>query len=328
MKDFDLISIGDASLDAFIAPIEHEAFCTLDREQCLICFNYADKIPVSELDFSIGGNAANNAVGVSRLGLKTAILATTGSDQTGERIKKALESEGVTTQFIDIKEGKISNYSTVVRYSGERTIFVYHAPYDYKFPDNPPLSHWAYLTSMGRGFEPYYAKVVEWAKQNKTKIAFNPGSYQMKAGLTALKDIFPLLEVLFVNKEEATKFMNDANSADEKQLLAGMIQLGAKKAVITDGPNGSFAFDGEKYYRAGVLPVDAYERTGAGDAFATGCIAALVDGRDMSEAILWGTVNSASVIGHIGPQAGLLTKEQLPEWLDRAKSSGLKVEEF
>lgn len=325
---YDLISIGDASLDVFIAPIEHEEFCTIDKEKCLVCFSYADKIPVSELDFSVGGNAANNAVGMSRLGLKVAILLTVGSDEAGERIKKSLDQEGVSTQFVGIQEGIVSNFSTVVNYSGERTIFVYHAPFEYKFPDNPPKAAWAYLTSMGKGFEPFYEKVVAWARQNSTKIAFNPGSFQMKGGIDSLRSLFPLIEVLFVNREEAAKFMNDANSADEKQLLQGMVQLGAKKAVITDGANGSFAFDGQKYYRAGVLPVDAYERTGAGDSFATGVLAALIQGKAMDEALLWGTTNSASVIGHIGPQKGLLKKEELPVWLEKAKSSGVKVEEF
>lgn len=325
---FDLVSIGDASIDVFIAPSEHEALCTLDREQCLVCFNYADKIPVETLEFSVGGNAANNAVGATRLGIKTAILLTVGDDKTGKRIIETLQSEGVDTEFVRVQQNSISNYNTVIMYNGERTIFTHHPPYNYVFPDNPPAAQWAYLTSMGKGFEEFYIHVEQWARKNETKVVFNPGSYQMKAGINALRGLFPLIEVLFVNKEEAAKFMGDGNSASEKQLLQGMVQLGVKKAVITDGANGAFAYDGSRYYRAGVLPVDAYERTGAGDSFATGCLAALIQGRGMDEGLLWGTVNSASVIGHVGPQKGLLRKEQMAEWLERARSSGIGVEGF
>lgn len=328
MDKFDLISIGDASLDVFIAPTEHEAFCTLDKEQCLICFNYADKIPVSELQFSVGGNAANNAVGSSRLGVKTAIVLTVGDDSTGERIINSLKNEGVDTSFITHQKNSISNYSTAVMYSGERTIFVYHAPYSYQFPANLPKSPWAYLTSMGKGFEEFYGQVVKWAKENSVKIVFNPGSYQMKAGINALRDLFPLIEILFVNKEEAAAFLGDKVGEDDKKLLIGMVQLGVKKAVVTDGAKGATAYDGQKYYKSGVLPVDAYERTGAGDAFASGVLAALIQGKNIDEALLWGTINSSSVIGHIGPQKGLLKKEELPVWLERAKSSNVKVGEF
>lgn len=328
MNNFDLVSIGDASFDVFIAPTEHEAFCTLDREKCLICFNYADKIPVEEIYFTLGGNAANNAVGCTRLGVRTVILVTVGQDKTGERITESLKQDGVDTSFIRQQPDCITNYNTAVMYNGERTIFTYHAPYDYEFPENPPVAPWAYLTSMGRGFEVYYERMIEWARANTVKIVFNPGSYQMRAGIDALRNLFPLLEIIFVNKEEAAKFLGDKVSQDEKQMLLGLVQLGVKKAVITDGANGAFGFDGQKYYRSTVFPVDAYERTGAGDSFASGCLAAMIQGRGMDEALLWGTINSASVIGHIGPQAGLLKKEQLPEWLERAKSSGVKVEEF
>lgn len=326
--DFDLVSIGDASLDVFIAPVEHEEFCSIDREKCLVCFSYADKIPVKEIHFVVGGNAANNAVGASRLGVRTTILLTVGGDKTGEQIIETLVKERVDTSNVRRDPNVMSGYNTAIMYNGERTIFTYHPPFKYVFPDNPPRAGWAYLTSMGKEFAPFYEKVIEWAGSNKIKIGFNPGSYQMKIGIDALRDLFPLIEVLFVNREEAARLMGDGKAANEKQLLAGMVQLGARKAVITDGVNGSFAYDGQKYYRCGVLPVDAYERTGAGDSFATGCLAALIEGRGVDEAILWGTVNSASVIGHVGPQAGLLKKEQLPEWLERAKSSGVKVEEF
>lgn len=328
MESFDLVSIGDSSLDVFLAPIEHEEFCTIDREKCLVCFSYAEKIPVKEIQFSVGGNAANNAVGASRLGIKTTIMVTVGGDSAGNQIIETLVRERVDTNFVKRDPSVMSGYNSAIMYNGERTIFTYHPPMKYVFPESPPSAGWAYLTSMGQEFAPFYEQVVAWAKAQNVKIVFNPGSYQMKAGIDALRNLFPLIEVLFVNREEAARLMGDGNSVDPKQLLSGMVQLGAKKSVITDGSNGSFAYDGEKYYRTGVLPVDAYERTGAGDAFATGCLAALIQEKGMDEALIWGTANSASVIGHVGPQKGLLTKEQLPEWLERAQSSGVKAEEF
>jgi sugar/nucleoside kinase (ribokinase family) len=98
--------------------------------------------------------------------------------------------------------------------------------------------------------------------------------------------------------------------------------------VITDGANGAMAYDSinGKFMKVGVLPVDAYERTGAGDAFGSGCLSALIHGKTLDEALLWGTCNSASVIGYTGSQKGLLKFDEMPVWLERAKSSGVKVE--
>ncbi len=83
---FTLLSIGDASIDTFITPTETETLCRVAEKDCLICFSYGDKIPVKNLEFSSGGNAANNAVGASRLGIKTQILITLGDDDIGSQI--------------------------------------------------------------------------------------------------------------------------------------------------------------------------------------------------------------------------------------------------
>lgn len=229
----------------------------------------------------------------------------------------------------------VSNYSTVINYSGERTIFTYNAPKDYVLPENFPQSAWIYLTSMGENFKDSYEKVFSFVKANPNiKLAFNPGSRQLKMGLAALKDILSVTGVLFVNREEAEKLTGLSGSLNkEKELLNLLGEIGVKIPIVTDGNSGSFAYDGVahdgvKYYRCGVLPLDAYERTGAGDAFGSGTLSALIKGKSLDEALLWGTVNSASVISFVGSQKGLLTEAQIPEWLERAKSSEVKVEEF
>ena len=69
MENFDLLSIGDASIDTFMTPLESETLCKIDTKECFIAFAYGEKIPVKNLEFSAGGNAANNAVGTRRMGL-------------------------------------------------------------------------------------------------------------------------------------------------------------------------------------------------------------------------------------------------------------------
>ena len=112
--------------------------------------------------------------------------------------------------------------------------------------------------------------------------------------------------------------------------MLALSKLGPKICVITDGSGGSIVYDSinQKFLKAGILPVDAYERTGAGDAFGSGVLGALVKGKSVEEALVWGTVNSASVIGYIGPQKGLLKLDEMDEWVERARSSGTRVSEF
>ena len=329
-QETQLLSIGDATLDVFIAPTESEEYCQVNTKECFIAFAYGEKIPVKNLEFSIGGNAANNAVGTTRLGVKTSLVLTLGDDSVGNQIVERLRAEGVDLTYVIQQPSTKSNFSTVVTYQGERTIFTYHAPRSYEFPVQLPVAPWVYLTSMGESFRPFYNHIIDWLKKNPTvKLAFNPGSWQLRAGLEGIGDVMALAHVLFVNREEAEKLVGMEDShGKEKELLAAVGKLGPKIMVITDGSSGSFVSDGTAYVKAGVLPVDAYERTGAGDAFGSGALSAIIKGKSFEEALVWGTVNSASVIGYTGAQRGLLRTEEISEWVERARSSGMTVGPF
>lgn len=327
---FDLLSIGDATVDVFMNPTETETLCELDDKKCRICFAYGDKIPVRNLEFTIGGNAANNSVGSSRLGLKSAIVLTLGDDTIGKLIVERLQKEGVDTTYVIAQPATSSNYSTIINYGGERTIFTYHAPRSYEFPVQLPVVPWVYLTSMGESYRPFYNHFVDWIRRNtQVRLAFNPGSWQIRAGVEGIKDVLNLTNLIFINRQEAEKFSGIADSTGkERELLTAVNKLGPDIVVVTDATNGSYVFDGQRFLKCGVLPVDAYERTGAGDAYGTGFLSAVIKGKSLEEALIWGTLNSASVIGYVGAQKGLLKEDEMVDWIERAKSSGVKVEEF
>ncbi|MEK7526320.1 MAG: carbohydrate kinase family protein [Patescibacteria group bacterium] len=327
-EPLDLLTIGDATMDVFLIPTESDVLCSLNDKDCQVCFTYGAKIPVKSMEFSIGGNAANNAIGTRRLGIKTAIVVSLGDDSVGKMIVDRLVSENVATNFVHEQTGSISNYSTIIRYQGERTIFTYHAPRIYEFPNNLPFTNWVYLTSLGENFRPFYDQVVKWISP-QTKLAFNPGSWQLKNGIDSISDVIAKTYLLFVNREEAETLTKLTDSdGKEKQLLKALFDLGVKVPVVTDGNNGSFCFDGNVYIQAGILPIEATERTGAGDAFGSGVLSALIKGKTLKEAIVWGTVNSTSVIGFTGSQKGLVRESEMEAWLAKAKEMKMKIEEF
>ncbi len=331
-NEFDIISIGDSTYDTFLTPSESESLCDINNEHCYICFTYGDKIPVKTMDFSVGGNAANNAVGCARLGLKTAILTSIGTDLVGETILHKLHTEHIDVSFITKEAKGASNASTVIAYSGERTIFTFHAPHHYEVPEMFPKSNWYYLTSLGDNFEEYYKKVIEKIKAVNGKIAFNPGSRQLRGDTELLQKCVSTSDLVYINLEEARRIVgftqSDAKIMGVRELLQNISKMGPSQVIVTDGGNGSYAVENGAFFKCGVLPVDAYERTGAGDAFGSGSLAALVQGKSLKEALLWGTVNSASVIGYTGGQRGLLREGEIYDWIERAESSGVITTTF
>lgn len=330
MSSLDLLSVGDANLDAFIVPSESETLCDIDTKKCFIAFSYADKIPVKNLEFCVGGNATNNAVGTKRLGINVGAVLTLGDDSTGIQIIEKLKLEEVDLTYVICQPSTLSNFNMVVTYTGERTIFTYHAPRSYEFPVQLPHVSWVYLTSMGESYRPFYTHITEWLVKNpETKLAFNPGSWQLRGGIKEIGNVFKLSHIVFVNKQEAEKLTGFESLGDvTKELLMALSGLGPKISVITDGGNGAYVFDGHRFLHCGVLPMDAYERTGAGDAFGSGFLGAVIKGKTIDEALIWGTVNSASVIGYIGAQKGLLKEEDIDTWVERFKSSGVAVTEM
>jgi len=328
-----LIVFGSARIDAFLGLPEDRAdtFCDLDTKKCVLQLSYASKIPMESVDFRLGGNGANVAVGTKRLGVSSVLVAEVGSGVMGDYARKELETQGVDMSFVTQTPEVPAGFGAVISYQGERTILSYYPPGEPPFPQefNSCTAQWAYLTSVGESFEKYYGRILEWLNHCNPKIAFNPGGRQIGKGQDWLKPYLERTEILLANREESQEIARFPDSfGKEKELIQALVALGPKKVVVTDGRNGSYGFDGEKYYRLGILPMEAISRTGAGDATSTGILAATIQGKTLSEAMLWGMLNSTSVIGYIGPQPGLLYERDMPIWIKRADEANIRTEEI
>lgn len=304
---FDLISIGDCTIDNFVQIHDAEVKCNLNKTDCRLCVEYGDKIPVDKLSHEVAGNAANSAVGAARLKLKNAIYTNIGSDPSGRQILEKLKNEEVNTRYVAVNEGMESNLSTVLIFQRERTIFVYHQQWEYRLPDLD-FAKWVYFTSVGESFTQsnLLGELDAYLERTGAKLLYNPGTYQIKAGVKKNPKLLTLTELFVVNKDEAGRILGKEDISIKK-LLKGIADLGPKMVVITDGKEGSYGFDGERFYHIGIFPANLVEMTGAGDAYATGLLAGLFYGNSLAQSMRWGAANGAAVVEQIGPQAGLLS---------------------
>lgn len=311
---FDIISIGDATIDTFIVVKDVEIMEGGKKAQ----ISWGDKLPVQGFYRSVAGNAANNAVGSARLGLSTAFYTVLAHDTGGREIVHKMEKEGVSTRYIEKNDKHPTNNSIVLSHEGERTIFVYHEHRKYKLP-NLVHSKWVYLTSMGEGFEAIYEDLAKYLDRYKVNLGFNPGTFQLRKGIKANAIMLERTSLLSLNVEEAQSWVGECGR-DPEELCKRLRDLGPKAVALTDGRRGAYSNSAEGFYYMEEFPGPRVEATGAGDSFTTAYLAALIHGLPHSEALRWGPVNAGSVVQKIGPQEGLLTRAELEARLRKMKA--------
>lgn len=324
MKDLDVLTIGDALIDIFLLLKEDSEDFHVDKKENELCLRLGAKIPIDHSAMSLGGNACNVAVGIRRLGLRSGIVAETGEDDFSEKIIKELSSERVNIDQMKQTPGTPSTFSVVVSVTNERTIFSRHMVRDHDFSMQNLSTEWIYLTSLGEKWRQAYRKVSDYAQKNHVKLAFNPGTHQLEHGKESFQDVLPITDILFINREEGEKIAYDHeySPGDERtsieELLHDLRKLGPKIISITDGVDGSYTIDAkENITKQGIMPSHVREKTGVGDAYAAGFLAAIIHGKPIVTAMQWGATSSASVIEHVGAVTGLLTHRQMEERLKK-----------
>jgi len=319
MKQYDFIGIGDIVTDAFIKLKEAEIKDDADGNK-KICMNFGDKIPYEDVFIVPAvGNSTNACVSAARFGLKSALITNIGKDYQGKECLDVLKKEGVDTKFIKIYKDKKTNYHYVLLFGPERTILIKHEDFPYVFPEIGEPK-WIYLSSLGSSSLGFHEEIIKYLdKHPNVKLAFQPGTYQMKFGAKALAGIYSRTDIFTCNKEEAQRVL-ETNESDIKKLLLGIHDLGPKIVAITDGKEGAYLYNEDKYYFMSIYPdpKPPINRTGAGDAFSSTFVIAILFGKRPEEALRWGPVNSMSVTQQIGARAGLLSREKLEEILKNA----------
>ncbi len=311
---YDVLCIGNALVDAFLSLPKNSESCRINHETKELCFPADEKIIVETASFFVGGNACNVSVGLSRLGLRTSLIVEIGNDAFSNKILKTLEKEGVDHSHVKV-ENALSSFGMDIMFGGERVHLVHHVRRDHSFSYENIDTAWVYLSSLGEEWEHVYQKTSEFVKRKNRKLACNPGTRQIDKGLAVLESSLAASEILFLNKEEAEKLLQvTPGSVEIKSLLERLQKLGPKTVVITDGKHGSFVVNSNgNYYHQAIVPSEVVEKTGAGDSFATGFLAATMYGNDLQTALEWGSVNAASVIGKVGAQPGLLSRQVMEE---------------
>lgn len=325
---FDIITFGSATRDMFITS---KNFQTIKSDDFVsgkgLCVPSGSKIYVEDVVFASGGGGTNTAATFALQGLKTAYVGKVGDDPGGNAIIDELKKLGVNTGFI-LKDRKLKTaYSIILSVPrGERTILVYSGACHELKKDEilwPELKNtkWFYISGLSGTSSKFFEPLINFAHENKIKIAVNPGDAQLNLGIDRLQPILNKIDIFIVNKEEATRLTCLPYNA-EKEIFKRLDVWIRGIAVMSKGPEGVMVSDGRNIYKAGIPDSSIVDRTGAGDAFGSGFVAGLIqkvgskkpEPRDIEYAIQLGTANATGTVQNLGAKTGLLKEGQWGPW--------------
>lgn len=301
-----IITLGSNTQDIFIET-------GISEKKHNLCYPSGSKIQIMNLNISIGGGGINTSTTFSKMGLKTYYL---GVIQKKNKL--------ITTHLKKNKIKFIGNYSekpgmSIILDSKEhnRTILTYKGDNDALSISDKKIKNmkadWIYFSSsVGKTFDTYIKIANYQKKKRKTKIVFNPSSYLIKKGLA--KKLIKYTDILILNFEEAS--MLSKNHRD-------LLNLGPKIVIVTNGKKPFFCYTEKENYL--IFPnnkIKIIERTGAGDAFASGFLASYVKTNDLISSLKIGNANSESVIQYYGSTNKILSFKQA---LEHSKKFPIKI---
>lgn len=301
---FDVISIGAATADIFLKSdsiLESRRFVSIKR---------SSKNEINESLICSGGGATNSATTFSRLGLKSAVLSLLGDDPLSLYVNHDLQQEKINSSFLVHKKNTSTDFSIiVVAGDGARSVLTNRGDTHLESKDIPwskLKSQWLYVTSL-EGNLSLLEELIGFAKDNHLKISFNPGLRELKQR----RQLIPLLkhlDFLLLNRQEAEILVD----TDHKNTsFWDKLKKVAPLTAVTNGRHGAKILTPTDTFFSPIINVHPLDETGAGDAFGSAFVAALIYGYQPPEALNWGIKNSASVVGAFGAKKGILTYKQI-----------------
>lgn len=311
------VVIGDIGWDTILTLDEQVAdLCRVTGDELRLAVG--QKVPATASHQTIGGNAANVAVALDRLGNEVQLISHVGDDWSGQQIKQQLQAEGLSVSGVT-RSDHSSNHSTVLLCEGERTIISYHTVGAYQL-GRQRADDWLILCSMGEKGPETLKKALSLDRP----LVYLPGTRQVYGAQSLNRRVMKRSELIVVNEEEAQVLL-DTRVKDPVILARRLLDVGVREAVVTNGRHGAVAAHASGVWRGSVWHgAPRVDPTGAGDAFAATYLWSRLSGSLIPDALRQAAVNAGSVVSEFGSTTGLLKRTTIARLLKTEQISTRK----
>jgi len=296
---FDVICFGALNVDRLY---KVNRIAAADEESEILDFKEAP-----------GGSAANTAVGLARLGVRTGFIGKVSADREGRMLIQAFIDEGVNTDGIIVSEyGRSGIVIGFVDERGERALYVDpgvnssidFSEIDLKYASQADIIH---LTSfVGEKSFQAQKRLVEELPQ--VSVTIDPGMIYARKRLEELAPLLKRCLVFFPNEHEI-KLLTGKDYREGAEIL---LDMGVKIVAVKLGSRGCYVTDGEKSHLIEPFKIKVVDSTGAGDAFCAGFLYGIVNNRTLRECGILGNFVASRTLTKMGARNGLPRKNDLP----------------
>ena len=306
-----ILSFGAATQDVFLTGKALQARRDVRTKDYVEQFALGAKVDVEHVYYETGGGATNAAVTFARQGLSSGYVGKVGHDPAGAEILRVLRREGVDTDRVAYDSKLSTGYSSIILSpNAERTILSYrgasHELDAKEIAIRTLEADWFYISSLAGNFD-LLTKLLKHANAHGIQVAIDPGAAEL-AQPKKMRALLPLLTVLKANAQELAQLFG----GNDLRATVSTAATACPYVVGTDGPRGAYAAVGQKLYQVGEYQkVKAVDRTGAGDAFGSGFVAALAKGLPIEDALTLGSANATSVVTKVGSKPGILKTSRI-----------------
>ena len=303
-----IVSLGAALQDVYLIDHDDLAPTTIGDTAIFGKVLVGSKVDIDRISYEVGGGGINSAITFARHGHEAILIGNIARDTAGAAILRTLDREGIDSSYMNFLERKATGTSVILldTKSGERTILTCRGASEQfgNFDENDLeliSPDWLYVTTLRGDLETLERFFVK-AKQLNTRIMFNPGIRELER-VQELTRLLKYVDILNVNHAEAARIVPGKVLSELVYHLVSYVGI----AIITDGPMGGIASDGESTYRFGIYEdSNVKDATGAGDAFGSGFLASLADGKSFRSSLIFASANSTAVVGKLGANRGIL----------------------
>ena len=312
-----IVSLGSALQDIYLIDHDDLAPTTIGDTAIFGKVLVGSKVDIDRISYEVGGGGVNSAITFARHGHETILIGNIAKDPAGMAIVKVLNREGIDSSYMNFLERKSTGTSVILldSKSGERTILTCRgASEQFGNFDEKDLDliqpDWLYVTSL-RGDLDTLKRFFVKAHGIGAKVMFNPGVRELDQADELVK-LLKYVDVLNVNKAEASRLVPGKVLTELLYHLANYVGT----VIVTDGMMGGIATNGVETYRFGIYEdVHAKDATGAGDAFGSGFLASVANGKEFKQSLVFASANSTSVITKLGANRGILGRGVRPHMM-------------